>query len=189
MNLYMPLPLMKKHTHQASLISTPALEQIAQPRFGKQGQAGFTLVEVVLAIGIIAFAFIPLLGLLPLGLDVSRQAIDTTVQAQIAQQLTTQAQQTDFSLLSTFASNSINTPYYFDDQGNKATSSDRRIYEAVISATSNTALPGPVTTQRLATVTIYVLSLTSTQTNRSITDLTRNPDSKKYVVLIPDNGR
>jgi len=151
--------------------------------------AALTLVEVVLAIGIIPFAFIPLIGMLPVGIDMSRQAIDTTVQSQIVQQLTTEALQTDFSNLSTLASNSTRKPYYFDDQGNKVSDDNAAgsIYTAAISASTNTALPGSVTTQKLSTVTICVLNTKSNRTS-SLADLTLNPDAKKYVVLIPDNG-
>jgi uncharacterized protein (TIGR02598 family) len=77
--------------------------------------AGFSLVEVALSLGIIAVAFVPLLGLLPLGLDVSRRAIDTTIGAQIAQQLRTEAQQTDFSALPALADASHTAPSYFDE--------------------------------------------------------------------------
>ncbi|MGB8354705.1 MAG: Verru_Chthon cassette protein B [Chthoniobacteraceae bacterium] len=160
----------------------------------RRNAAAFTLVEVVMAIGIIAFAFIPLVGLLPVGLDMSRRAIDTTVQSQIVQQLSTEAQQSDFSTLSTLASNSTTTPYYFDDQGSKATNSANQIYEAVYSVALNsgtvsTALPGQVTTQKLATVTICVLNQKSGRTNFTQADLTKNPDSRKFTLLIPDNGR
>jgi len=155
----------------------------------KRFQTGFTLVEVVLAIGIIAFAFVPLVALLPIGLGVSRQAIDTTVQAQIAQQLITEAQQTDFSLLTNLQNDSVNKPYYFDDQGNKSSASATPIYKAIIGVQTSTVLPSsPVPTNKLATVTICILSLTANQTSRE-TDLTKNPDAKKYTVLIPDNGR
>lgn len=154
-----------------------------------KGKEAFTLVEIVMAIGVIAFAFIPLVGLIPVGLDMSRRAIDTTVQSQIVQQLTTEAQQTDFSSLSTLASNSTTTPYYYDDQGNSSTNALNQIYEATYSISTNTSLPSQVTTQKLATVTICVLNQKSRTTNLSVTDLTKNPDSKKYIVLIPDNGR
>ena len=162
----------------------------------KRSPEAFTLVEVVLAIGIIAFAFVPLVGLLPIGLDVSRQAIQTTVQAQIAQQLTTEVQQTDFSLLGEMAKNSPTHPYYFDDQGNNATDPANRIYQATLNIVSKdsdgnpqTMLPDGVLTKKLATVTICILNLTGMQTNKADVPLTDNPDAKKYVVLIPDNGR
>lgn len=59
----------------------------------------FSLVEVALAIAVVAFAFVALLGLVPLGLTQFRDAMDMTIGAQIAQRVITDAEQTDFDLL------------------------------------------------------------------------------------------
>jgi len=45
--------------------------------------AAFTLTEIVLALAIIATAFVAILGLLPAGLDASRQAANSTVIATV----------------------------------------------------------------------------------------------------------
>jgi uncharacterized protein (TIGR02598 family) len=60
------------------------------------GLAGFSLVEVIIALGIVAFAFVPLMGLLPVGLTSFRSAIDQTVLSQIVQQIGNESQQSDF---------------------------------------------------------------------------------------------
>lgn|GEM_PF-6307406 len=44
---------------------------------------GFTLIETAFAIGIVAFAFVALIGLLPAGLTNFREAMDPSVGAQI----------------------------------------------------------------------------------------------------------
>lgn len=149
---------------------------------------GFSLVEVVIALGVIAFAFIPMVGMLPMGLNLSRQAIDTTVEAQIAQQLTAEVQQTDFSRLAELAASSTTSPYYFDDQGNKVTDPASAIYQAIFAISTSTTLPSAVATQKLATVTLCVLNTKSNRTNKE-QDLMKNPDSKKMTLLVPDNGR
>ncbi len=46
---------------------------------------GFSLVEVVLALGVIAFAIVAILGIVPIGLRTSHDAQDDTRAAQIAQ--------------------------------------------------------------------------------------------------------
>ena len=46
-------------------------------------RAGFTLTEIALAIGIIATALVAILGLLPAGLNASRDAADSTVIATV----------------------------------------------------------------------------------------------------------
>src|SRR2546430_586204 len=64
-------------------------------------KAAFSLVEVVTSIGIAAFAFISVLGLIPTGLNTFRQAVDTSVGSQIMQRVINEAQQTDFDRLVT----------------------------------------------------------------------------------------
>jgi uncharacterized protein (TIGR02598 family) len=156
-------------------------------RHGSRGRnAGFSLVEVVIAVGIVAFAFIPMLGLVPMGLNTSRQAIDTTIEAQIIQQMTGQAQQTDFSQLATLATSTVTC---FDANGN-VTSANSAIYKASFSPPVNTTLPGGSTTTRLDTMTIYILSTRTSggMAAASVQDLINNPASKKYVIFVADNG-
>ncbi|MDQ3622245.1 MAG: Verru_Chthon cassette protein B [Verrucomicrobiota bacterium] len=86
--------------------------------------SGFSLVEVVLAVGIVAFGFVAVLGLLPVGMNVFRQAIDTSVSAQIVQRVVSDAQQTEFDALLNNAETTTGEFYvlparYFDDQGNE----------------------------------------------------------------------
>jgi len=85
-------------------------------------QRAFSLVEVVLAIGVVAFAFVALLGLLPAGMSQFRKAIDTTVATQIAQRIIDDCQQTDFDVLTQSSISQPNlTPVqsyrYFDERG------------------------------------------------------------------------
>jgi uncharacterized protein (TIGR02598 family) len=93
-------------------------------------------VEVVLAVGVVAFAFVAVLGLLPAGMTQFRQAVDTSVCAQIAQRIIMDAQQADFDILTDKVSTAPNGPptpnltfrapsagagafRYFDEQGNE----------------------------------------------------------------------
>jgi uncharacterized protein (TIGR02598 family) len=99
----------------------------------RRGQKGFSLVEVVLAVGVVSFAFVAILGLLPAGLAQFRQAVDTSVCSQIAQRVIMDAQQTEFNALIdasdpnsnnkgvSFRAPKISGPElrYFDEQGNE----------------------------------------------------------------------
>ncbi len=97
----------------------------------RRGRAGFSLVEITLAIGIVAFAFVGLFALLPAGLTTFRQAMDTSVGAQIAQRIAGELQETDYftvlkncepSLYDYRNSDSqvgLLPRRYFDDQGNE----------------------------------------------------------------------
>jgi len=83
------------------------------PRHPRQ-QRAFSLVEVVLAIGVVAFAFVAILGLLPAGMSQFRKAIDTSVATDIAQRVIDDAQQTDWDTLTNLAWPSYR---YFDERG------------------------------------------------------------------------
>jgi uncharacterized protein (TIGR02598 family) len=89
-------------------------------------------VEVVLAIGVVAFAFLAIFALIPTGMTTFRQAMDTSVGAQIAQRIAGELQETEyFTLLKSCDPDLTNlaaNPYdqhgvlprrYFDDQGNE----------------------------------------------------------------------
>jgi uncharacterized protein (TIGR02598 family) len=98
----------------------------------RSSDAAFTLVEVALAIGIVAFAFVALLALLPAGQNAFRQSIDVAVCGQIAQRIINEAQMSDFKSLIDAAHLGNGTPpeftfraplvtkpefRFFDDQG------------------------------------------------------------------------
>jgi uncharacterized protein (TIGR02598 family) len=64
-----------------------------------ENTGAFTLVEVILALGVLAFAIVPLFGLLPIGLQAFQESVGTTVQTHIFQSITNTIEQTDFSNL------------------------------------------------------------------------------------------
>ncbi len=145
--------------------------------------AGFSLVEVALAIGVVAFAFVGLLALLPAGLTTFRRAIDTSMSAQIAQRVINDAQQSDFDVLIdekalpsnpddfTFRAPRVHEPglRYFDEQGNEivpktstALSTEeqtRVIYHVNVRVTPRAPLPKTNTggdSRHLALITVQV---------------------------------
>ncbi|HEY3901407.1 MAG TPA: hypothetical protein VGM54_22550 [Chthoniobacter sp.] len=72
-------------------------------RFVGAGRSGFSLVEVVLAVGVVAFAFVAIMGLIPAGIHQFRQAIDNSVCTQIGQRVLQDCEQTDFNTLVDYA--------------------------------------------------------------------------------------
>lgn len=82
-----------------------------------KNRQAFSLIEVVLALGVVSFAFVGIMGMVPVGLKNFRQAIDTNVQSQISQQITAEIQLSRYADLATNGSGSLNFPKYFDDQG------------------------------------------------------------------------
>jgi len=102
-------------------------------RFRRARSSGFSLVEVVLAIGVFTFGFVAVLGLLPTGLQLYRESVQMSVSSQIAQRVINDAQQTDFTVLTdednlpdsldTFTFQApkvaVGAFRYFDEQGNE----------------------------------------------------------------------
>lgn len=120
-------------------------------RFGRT--AAFSLTEVVIALGVIAFAFVALLGMLPVGLNAFNNSIDSTMETQIAENVMSQLRQAQFSQLGTEFNNTQATPdvpsffkaynqnippplpgYYYDDQGNAALSGTTPVINPVMQA-------------------------------------------------------
>lgn len=74
---------------------------------------GFSLVEVALALGIVAFAFVSLFGLLPTGLGVFRSAIDTSNETWIMQGLNSMIQVTEWSKIDALKQE----VFYYNEEG------------------------------------------------------------------------
>ena len=111
------------------------------PRFGPRG--AFSLVEVALALGIFSFGMVGMLGLLPIGLKVSRESISKVVESNIVQQITSDAELTDFS-------NLTGKVFYFDDEGILLAVTDapsRRLYTVMTTLFSSTNMPSENTVE------------------------------------------
>jgi uncharacterized protein (TIGR02598 family) len=74
----------------------------------------FSLVEVTLAMALVSFAVITIIGLLPVGLNALHRVIDTTEEAQIVRQIGAQAVLTPYSTLSATFSGQT---FYYDQDG------------------------------------------------------------------------
>lgn len=105
----------------------PYVSSLARTRTG-----GFSLVEVALALSIVAVALVSLIALMPSGAHSFRRALNTTICTQIAERIISDARNSDFSQLineTDLLSKSVlpmasDRPYtfrldtkYFDDQG------------------------------------------------------------------------
>lgn len=88
----------------------------------KQRRRAFSLVEVVIALGIVSFAMMGIVGLIVVGMNTFRASIDTSVQSRIAQKAIGDAVLTDFSKLQAYES-------YFDESGRPVSAGDgQRVY-------------------------------------------------------------
>lgn len=97
----------------------------------QKNRRAFSLVEVALALGIMAFAIAGIVGLIPFGLTSFRQAMNNTAESAIVQGLTNEILLTDFSNLKTMA-NSQGKAYYFDADGDPVQTAAAALYTAQI---------------------------------------------------------
>lgn len=86
--------------------------RILPPR--SRGRAGFSLIEVTIAMAIAAVAVVSLLGLIPAGMNTMRDAGDEAIMARIHQQILNELQVADFDTLDTSYDE---LEVYFDSQG------------------------------------------------------------------------
>lgn len=91
-----------------------------------------------MAIGIVSFAILSVLGTMSVGLSTVRDAKKETTSAQIASQIGSGMSQTPFANLAKFATNG---PYFFDDSGRQLDSVQTAAFSAKVESVS-TAYPG-----------------------------------------------
>lgn len=149
--------------------------------------AGFSLVEVVMAVGVAAFALVALLGLLPSGLKTFKSTMNTAVGSQIAQRVFNDMQIADWKDLT----NSIR---YFDEQGTELTNSNavNCIYWVQVN-TTNTA--GTSSTQFLGNTSTNLMTITVMVANNpgggtqdtSVVFNSTNPNTQMFTTLIGRN--
>jgi uncharacterized protein (TIGR02598 family) len=142
---------------------------------------GFSLVEVVLAIGVTSFALLGMVALVPVGLKTSRQAADASTQSQIVQYARNQLEMTSFANLSVWNNA---TPLYFDNQGLITTSTDPQQIYSVTFSVGNLGLStnNSTTNSYLGTsaqlVQMYIVN--KTMPGSSATNL--------YPIVVPNAG-
>lgn len=107
----------------------------------------FSLVEVVLALGIVSFGLLTLLGLMSVGMMTLHQAIQQTIETQIVQSIKSQALLTSYTSLTNNFSGAV---FYYDDEGQFLTNSTTlapnpapaNTHYCVTTTLGNSAYPG-----------------------------------------------
>lgn len=102
---------------------------------------GFSLVEIVVAVAIVATVMVALMGMIPTGLNTVKQASHTMSEIRIAQQIIGEVQMTEWNELRDWE---VEGPYYYDREGNKLENSEdpRKLYTCVVELTNPPTLPG-----------------------------------------------
>jgi uncharacterized protein (TIGR02598 family) len=97
------------------------LPNIIYPSIRPPRRSGFSLVEVMLSLAIASLGFITMLGLLPQGLQLSRNAANISAESRIKQKLTGELLTTSWKQLNW---TSYGPSRYFNDQGIELTQSE-----------------------------------------------------------------
>lgn len=155
---------------------------------------GFTLVEVCISLGIMAFSATAMLGLLPIGLGGMQNNMAAAQAINISQQVLLEAKQATFSsLLTNGGTVSAGTAYtyyrYFTDEGDSVTlptganplNYPQITYTANVSVNPNgsTILPGSASAQP----TLVTLTVEIRKTPTGV-DAKTNPDVANIVSLV-----
>jgi uncharacterized protein (TIGR02598 family) len=100
---------------------------------------GFSLIEVTLALGIFAFAMIPIIGLVSSGMKSLRGSMDDAVRGEIVRKVVAEAGRVPYTNLSSFDG----TNFYFDDEGVQQASSNA---QTIFVASNSVANPPDLVT-------------------------------------------
>ena len=127
--------------------------------------SGFSLVEVVLSLGIVSFTCLTFMGLLPLGMNSFHRAVNNTVEVDIVQSLSTDMQLSSYANVTSTTTGPYSKPFYYDAGGSKLNSSVGAIYTATFMSStdlSTTPLFGSSSSQLASGMgTTVVMALTS----------------------------
>ena len=139
---------------------------------------GFSLIEVTMAIGIVSFCLLTVMGLLSVGSSTLKQAVDQTVESQIAQKLAGEILLTPYSQLTKYAGTNI----YFDDAGSSVAAVSDPRYKVQIFLT-NPNYPGSA---NAPANTPIANSMQTVQMN--IVKMPGESASNRYTVQVPNSG-
>jgi len=186
MKVNLSFPVFEKSPQK---IKNSASSRLFKLRKHATGDA-FSLVEVVIAVGVAAFALVALLGLLPSGLKTFKSTMNTAVGSQIAQRVFNDMQIANWSDLT-------NTVRYFDEQGNEltnTTSSNALNCIYWVQVTTTNATTGTNSTQFLGNTSTNLMTITVMVANNpgggqqgSVVFNSTNPNTLTYTTLIGRN--
>jgi uncharacterized protein (TIGR02598 family) len=156
----------------------------AQP---KRRCCAFSLVEVVLAMGVVSFCLVALAGIIPVGVNTLKAAMQQTVERQVVQQLTSQIQLEPYSQITNYA----NQTFYYDDAGvfltNAPTPAPADAHYSVTTTLNPPVYPGSANSPATVYLTnsMYAVQL-QVVSAPSVNAAVKNTND--YVIIIPNSG-
>lgn len=144
----------------------------------KNSSRAFSLVECIIALGIVSFSLVGLLGMMAGGYGGMQRSINSSTQAQIIQSLAAEIQMLDFSVLidgkTTYRQG---FPRYYDNEGQQQDSNAKANYAVTVSLNPSLVPGGIQNSDNAQQIVIKIANLCS------------NDASKNYCVWAINNGR
>lgn len=154
-----------------------------RPEKGSRRRA-FSLVEVTLALGIISFALVALLGTMPVGLNTMRQAALQTTESQIVREVSANALMTSYT-------NYSGKSFFYDDEGVLLTNSPAPPPTAtrywVTAICTSPVFPGSTNAPDTSPLT-NSLSALQLQVVAGSSATAANKSTNIYTIQIPNSG-
>lgn len=127
---------------------------------------GFTLIEVVLSLGLCSFALISLVSLLPVSLNTAKNSVEITRTAKLTQQVVAEISQSRFTNLAALSGTVIQRTFDYD--GNPTTNSNAVHFTLAARINASITLPGAASaSSSLARVEIEVKTPSQTSPSRT----------------------
>ena len=122
----------------------------------------FSLIEVVIAIGIFAFAIVPIIGLLGSGMGTLKDSMSDTVRSDIARRVVGEYQRMPYS-------NLVASTSFFDSEGGRLASSNAETIFIAIATLSNppSLISADPNNARMLVVTVQHFRETNSRTRYS----------------------
>ncbi|WP_255360055.1 Verru_Chthon cassette protein B [Verrucomicrobium sp. GAS474] len=138
----------------------------------------FSLVELLVALGIVCFALVPLLGLVPVGLASFRHAMNLNAQALIFQALSSESSLLDYSVATNSASAfSQSFPRFYDGTGARLTATRAgAVFEVSLNRVAFAAPGGTAS------------AANAQKLGFSLTNLSGKEKTQIYSVVVVNNG-
>jgi uncharacterized protein (TIGR02598 family) len=118
-----------------------SLELATKRRIRRNTRFGFSLIEVVMAVGIVTFSLFALVGAIPVGIKTIQDSMKASAKANITQEIRAELQQVTFGTSAGNIDSLMSQVNYYSDRGILLPGADGAYYEASFSK-ADVPMPG-----------------------------------------------
>jgi uncharacterized protein (TIGR02598 family) len=144
-----------------------------------QGKA-FTLIETLMAIGIVSVAMVSILGLIPVGLNTFADAMGLSVESSIVQSVCNDILRTDYTNVTAALAKSI----YYDREG-RSTNYGSRLYSVEISEPRSVSTQDQINSEQALIANSESAEPSAWTVQIKVARVNRPATTNNYFVIIP----